>query len=77
MTDFRIVIRGRGRISAQGTEASAAFPAPSFRVDSATGLPVAALPEAAELALQELRRSRPAYRALDRSVLLALSLIHI
>ncbi|AIZ64303.1 hypothetical protein PK28_12535 [Hymenobacter sp. DG25B] len=72
MTDFRIVIRGRGRISALGTEALAAFPGPAFRLDSATGLPVAALPEAAEAALQELRRSRPAYRALDRSVLLAL-----
>jgi 3-oxoacyl-(acyl-carrier-protein) synthase len=51
----------------------AAFPpTPTFRPAPGSGLPVAALPAPAEAALEALRRSRPAYRALDRSVLLAL-----
>lgn len=79
-----VVVRGWGGASAQGLSGGAVLPAapavaesgpaptPPFRLHAATGLPVAALPAAAEAALAELRQQRPAYRSLDRSVLLAL-----
>lgn len=66
-----VVIRGWGSVSALGFSAVPAHAA-TFRPDAASGLPVAALPPAAEAALTALRQRRPAYRALDRSVLLAL-----
>ncbi|KAA9339291.1 beta-ketoacyl-ACP reductase [Hymenobacter busanensis] len=67
-----VVIRGWGSISALGHAGLPPTCRPAFRLDAASGLSVAALPAAAETALDQLRRSRPAYRALDRSVLLAL-----
>ncbi|RTQ48911.1 beta-ketoacyl-ACP reductase [Hymenobacter gummosus] len=68
-----VVIRGWGSASALGLGFGAAPAASPFRPDAhGAGLPVAALPAAAEAALDALRRSRPAYRTLDRSVLLAL-----
>ncbi len=70
--DSLIVIRGRGRVSALGQLAGpAATPTSPFAAHPA-GLPVAALPAAAEAAVAELRRSSPAFRQLDRTVLLAL-----
>ncbi|MCB2378967.1 beta-ketoacyl-ACP reductase [Hymenobacter sp. BT635] len=69
--DSLIVIRGRGRVSALGVEAAPGSGAAPFTTHT-SGLPVAALPAAAETALATLRRSNPAYRALDRTVLLAL-----
>ncbi|WP_400191490.1 beta-ketoacyl synthase N-terminal-like domain-containing protein [Hymenobacter sp. B81] len=71
-SDLHVVIRGWGSVSALGTGADAWLNQPGFRSDAATGLPVGALPPAAEAALETLRRQRPAYRSLDRSVLLAL-----
>ncbi|QNE39965.1 beta-ketoacyl-ACP reductase [Hymenobacter sp. NBH84] len=69
--DEYIIIRGRGRVSALGEQA---FPASSdspFSIHP-NGLPVAALPAATEAAVAELRRAHPAYRQLDRTVLLAM-----
>ncbi|AHJ97165.1 beta-ketoacyl synthase N-terminal-like domain-containing protein [Hymenobacter swuensis] len=67
------VIRGRGRVSALGVAlpTSGDAPVPPFTTHP-TGVPVAALPAAAETAVTELRRRHPAYRQLDRTVLLAL-----
>ncbi|MBC6699226.1 beta-ketoacyl synthase N-terminal-like domain-containing protein [Hymenobacter puniceus] len=65
------VIRGRGRVSALGLAAAPADLAASPFTPHATGIPVAALPPAAETAVAELRRSQPAFRQLDRTVLLA------
>ncbi|GAA4380599.1 beta-ketoacyl synthase N-terminal-like domain-containing protein [Hymenobacter koreensis] len=68
-----VVIRGWGSVSALGFSAVPTHAAATtFRPDAASGLPVAALPPTAEAALAALRQRRPAYRALDRSVLLAL-----
>ncbi|MBC6612854.1 beta-ketoacyl-ACP reductase [Hymenobacter sp. BT507] len=69
--DEYILIRGRGRVSALGEQA---FPSASDSPFSAhpNGLPVAALPPATEAAVAELRHAHPAYRQLDRTVLLAL-----
>lgn len=70
-----VVIRGRGRVSALGLTLE---PKPALEAAAspftphATGVPVAALPVAAETAVAELRRRHPAYRQLDRTVLLAL-----
>ncbi|RSK43454.1 beta-ketoacyl synthase N-terminal-like domain-containing protein [Hymenobacter perfusus] len=67
------VIRGRGRVSALGLALPTSgdtFASP-FNTHP-TGVPVAALPPAAEAAVAALRRSQPAYRQLDRTVLLAL-----
>ncbi|UOQ76654.1 hypothetical protein MUN84_19340 [Hymenobacter sp. 5516J-16] len=76
MTEFvaedLILIRGRGRVSALGlVPAPAAAPTSPFSAHAA-GLPVAALPTAAEAAVTQLRRQVPAYRQLDRTVLLGL-----
>lgn len=68
-----VVIRGWGSVSARGLELAEPLDASPFRPDAyGAGLPVAALSPAAEAAVQALRRRRAAYRALDRSVLLAL-----
>ncbi|MCR5889354.1 hypothetical protein LRS06_16585 [Hymenobacter sp. J193] len=67
-----IVIRGRGRVSALGMPAAWSGPLASPFTTHLNGLPVAALPVAAEVALADLRASHPAYRQLDRTVLLAL-----
>ncbi|GAB2955735.1 beta-ketoacyl synthase N-terminal-like domain-containing protein [Hymenobacter coalescens] len=67
-----IVIRGWGSVSAGGLRGAEPAAGPSFRTAAPSGLPVAALPPAAEAAVAALRQRRPAYRALDRSVLLAL-----
>lgn len=83
-----VVVRGWGAASALGlsggsapgaaaasvAEAAGSTPAApaTFSPHAATGLSVAALPAAAEAALEALRPLRPAYRSLDRSVLLAL-----
>ncbi|MCC3158488.1 beta-ketoacyl-ACP reductase [Hymenobacter sp. 15J16-1T3B] len=67
-----VVIRGWGSASALGVAFDAAAPYPFGPDAHHAGLAVAALPPAAEAAVEALRRSRPAYRALDRSVLLAL-----
>jgi len=71
-----LVIRGRGRVNALGTEGSAysAVTSSPFQtqVVGAHWFPVAQLPTAAETALVALQRSHPAYRQLDRTVLLAL-----
>lgn len=66
-----IIIRGRGRVSALGVLAVPALPGSPFSSHT-SGLPVAALPPAAEAAVAELRRAQPAYRQLDRTVLLGL-----
>ncbi|NVO30091.1 beta-ketoacyl synthase N-terminal-like domain-containing protein [Hymenobacter lapidiphilus] len=70
-SDTVIVIRGRGRVSALGLESDWSVAASPFSAHPA-GLPVAALPAAAEAAVAALRQSRPAYRQLDRTVLLAM-----
>ncbi|QJX48017.1 beta-ketoacyl-ACP reductase [Hymenobacter taeanensis] len=69
-----IVIRGRGRVSALGQSLDGLSAASPFtpRQLGLHSIPVAALPTAAEAAVQELRRSQPAYRQLDRTVLLGL-----
>ena len=71
-----IVIRGRGRVSALGTDAGAyvGVSAAPFQTQivGAHPFPVAQLPAAAESAVTTLQRSHPAYRQLDRTVLLAL-----
>ncbi|RAK69411.1 beta-ketoacyl synthase N-terminal-like domain-containing protein [Hymenobacter edaphi] len=68
-----VVIRGWGSASALGLDfAAPGTTSPFVPAADAPNLPVAALPPAAEAAVEALRRSRPAYRALDRSVLLAL-----
>ncbi|GAB2779350.1 3-oxoacyl-(acyl-carrier-protein) synthase [Hymenobacter luteus] len=76
MTEFApnelIVIRGRGRVSALGLQPAPADAHVSPFTTHATGLPVAALPPAAEATLAELRRTQAAYRQLDRTVLLGL-----
>ncbi|WBA42398.1 beta-ketoacyl synthase N-terminal-like domain-containing protein [Hymenobacter canadensis] len=66
------VIRGRGRVSALGLAAVPADNEASTFTQHTTGVPVAALPASAETAVAALRRSHPAYRQLDRTVLLAL-----
>lgn len=71
-----IVIRGRGRVSALGAEVAAygtvsSAPFQTQAVGSHS-LPVARLPATAEAAVAALQRSHPAYRQLDRTVLLAL-----
>ena len=75
-SDTVIVIRGRGRVSALGLGPDSgdvvSYATSPFTTHPATGLPVAALPPAAEAALAALRLSHPAYRQLDRTVLLAL-----
>ncbi|UYZ64705.1 beta-ketoacyl synthase N-terminal-like domain-containing protein [Hymenobacter weizhouensis] len=70
--DEVILIRGRGRVSALGWRPVPDAPAVSPFTAHSSGLVVAALPAAAETAVAELRRSQPAYRQLDRTVLLAL-----
>ncbi|MBT2558151.1 beta-ketoacyl-ACP reductase [Hymenobacter sp. ISL-91] len=70
-SDLVIVIRGRGRVSALGLGADWNAVASPFTQHPA-GLPVAALPAAAEAAVAALRQSHSAYRQLDRTVLLAL-----
>ncbi|AYA36856.1 beta-ketoacyl-ACP reductase [Hymenobacter oligotrophus] len=78
MTDFAraaIVIRGRGSVSTLGTAAGAPPPAASPFATRALGaqqVPVGGLPAAEEHQLQTLRRQHPAYRQLDRTVLLGL-----
>ncbi|MBO0356345.1 beta-ketoacyl-ACP reductase [Hymenobacter sp. BT186] len=71
-----IVIRGRGRVSALGTDAAAYATVSSApfqtQADGSHSLPVARLPATAETAVATLQRSHPAYRQLDRTVLLAL-----
>ncbi|MCA8829726.1 beta-ketoacyl synthase N-terminal-like domain-containing protein [Hymenobacter pini] len=67
-----IVIRGRGRVSSLGFSLVPANADASPFTAHGTGVPVAALPPAAEAALAEVRRSNPAFRQLDRTVLLAL-----
>ncbi|MDF7810815.1 beta-ketoacyl synthase N-terminal-like domain-containing protein [Hymenobacter sp. YC55] len=71
-----IVIRGRGRACALGTDLAAysASETSPFQIRSvgAHQLPVAALPATTEEAVAALRRAHPAYRQLDRTVLLAL-----
>ena len=69
--DAVVVIRGRGRVSALGLDLGTDYPISPFATH-ATGVPVAALPAPAEAALVELRHAHPAYRQLDRTVLLAL-----
>ena len=69
--DSVVVIRGRGRVSALGLELGADYPVSPFSAHP-TGPPVAALPASAEAALTALRHAHPAYRQLDRTVLLAL-----
>ncbi|MBC8085483.1 MAG: beta-ketoacyl-ACP reductase [Hymenobacter sp.] len=74
--DDLIIIRGRGRVCAPGLDLSAyaSLSAAPFQT-KATGpryLPVAQLSAAAEETLATLRRAHPAYRQLDRTVLLAL-----
>ena len=66
-----ILIRGRGRVSALGGQVGPESLASPFSTHAA-GLPVAALPAAAEAAVAELQRAHPTYRQLDRTVLLAL-----
>ena len=66
-----ILIRGRGRVSALGGQVGPESLASPFSTHAA-GLPVAALPAAAEAAVAELQRTHPTYRQLDRTVLLAL-----
>ncbi|GGG32621.1 beta-ketoacyl synthase N-terminal-like domain-containing protein [Hymenobacter glacieicola] len=66
-----IVIRGRGRVSALGLLPTLPADASPFSTH-ATSLPVAALPAGAEAAVTQLRRDVPAYRQLDRTVLLGL-----
>ena len=70
--DSLIVIRGRGRVSALGQLAGPAATSTSPFAAHPAGLPVAALPATAEAAVAGLRRSSPAFRQLDRTVLLAL-----
>ncbi|MDU0371477.1 beta-ketoacyl synthase N-terminal-like domain-containing protein [Hymenobacter endophyticus] len=67
-----VVIRGRGRVSALGFNPMPVDAAVSPFTTHATGVPVAAAPLVTEAALAELRRSTPAFRQLDRTVLLAL-----
>ncbi|MCJ8164607.1 beta-ketoacyl-ACP reductase [Pontibacter sp. E15-1] len=74
-----IVIRGTGVISPLGHNAhtvEAAYRAgiPAFTSVAHQGqlLPIAALPDAAEHALQQLLQANPNYRQLDRSVLMAI-----
>ncbi|OWP62739.1 beta-ketoacyl-ACP reductase [Hymenobacter amundsenii] len=69
--DAVVVIRGRGRVSALGLELGINYPVSPFTAHP-TGVPVAALPPATEAALAALRHAHPAYRQLDRTVLLAL-----
>ena len=75
-SDGLIVIRGRGRACALGTDLAAystdgASPFQTRNVGSHQ-LPVAALPATTEEAVATLRRAHPAYRQLDRTVLLAI-----
>jgi len=73
--DDLILLRGRGRISALGTEAGAyAAGRPGFSPRPLHGQPLAAaaLPTAADEQLAALRKSQPAYRQLDRTALLAI-----
>ncbi|QNH61076.1 beta-ketoacyl synthase N-terminal-like domain-containing protein [Hymenobacter sediminicola] len=67
-----VVIRGRGRVSALGLAAGPAIVEASSFTTHATGVPVAALPAVAEATVAALRHSQPAFRQLDRTVLLAL-----
>ncbi|SNR34622.1 beta-ketoacyl synthase N-terminal-like domain-containing protein [Hymenobacter mucosus] len=67
-----VVIRGWGRISALGVASTPSATSPPPFTTHAASLPVAALPAAAEAALADLRRTVPAYRQLDRTVLLGL-----
>lgn len=69
--DTVIIIRGRGRASALGLEPAWNAAALPFSTHPA-GLPVAALPAGAEAAVATLRQAHPAYRQLDRTVLLAM-----
>ncbi|SHJ58233.1 3-oxoacyl-(acyl-carrier-protein) synthase [Hymenobacter daecheongensis DSM 21074] len=74
-TDDVILLRGRGRISALGTAANgyaAGQPGFATRTLGRKQLAVAALPPALEDQLTALRKSQPAYRQLDRTVLLAI-----
>ncbi|RFP65664.1 hypothetical protein D0N36_08210, partial [Hymenobacter lapidiphilus] len=70
-SDTVVIIRGRGRVSALGLEANWGAAASPFSTHPA-GLPVAALPAEAEAAVAALRQAHPAYRQLDRTVLLAM-----
>ncbi|UYZ60774.1 beta-ketoacyl synthase N-terminal-like domain-containing protein [Hymenobacter latericus] len=78
MTDFAraaIIIRGRGSVSALGTAAGAPYSAGSpfsARALGAQPVPVGSIPAAEEELLQALRRQQPAFRQLDRTVLLGL-----
>jgi 3-oxoacyl-[acyl-carrier-protein] synthase II len=70
-----ILLRGRGRVSALGPQADCyAAGQPGFTTHplGQRQIPVAAIPAALEGQLDALRKSQPAYRQLDRTVLLAL-----
>jgi 3-oxoacyl-(acyl-carrier-protein) synthase len=71
-----IVIRGQGRVGALGTDVAAYSNVSTvpfqFQTVGEHQFPVAQLPDATETAVAALQRSHPAYRQLDRTVLLAL-----
>ncbi|GAB3237554.1 beta-ketoacyl synthase N-terminal-like domain-containing protein [Hymenobacter seoulensis] len=67
-----IIIRGRGRVSSLGLLPAPTDVATSPFTTHASGLPVAALPATADADVADLRRAHPAYRQLDRTVLLGL-----
>ena len=70
-----ILLRGRGRVSALGTNGqgdAAASPGFTMRQQGLTALPVAALPQETEKQLVALSQQHAAYRQLDRTVLLAI-----
>ena len=70
-----ILLRGRGRISALGTNGqgdAAASPGFTMRQQGPAALPVAALPQETEKQLVALSQQHAAYRQLDRTVLLAI-----
>ncbi|MCC2545430.1 beta-ketoacyl-ACP reductase [Hymenobacter sp. BT175] len=71
--DSVVVISGRGSLSALsgGDKLNQSGSTFTTRSAGALQLPVAALPAAAEAELQALRRQQPAFRQLDRTVLLA------
>ena len=70
-----ILLRGRGRVSALGTNDqgdAAASPGFTMRQQGPAALPVAALPQETEKQLVALSQQHAAYRQLDRTVLLAI-----
>ena len=73
--DELILLRGRGRVCALGTGEqaySAATPSFTMRRQGAALVAVAALPDALSEQVATLSRQHPAYRQLDRTVLLAM-----